>query len=137
MGCSNSNRTQRREAALPPRREFQTETLPSRPAENRVDRLLPSFSDIYFRKIEVCVIVVPMSAIEMGNARQADDDRTGLRRTWRPSNAVGGAGTLPDRRWLMAAEVVIKQFLRLEARKPLKTLVSDERIQGNPRKSNT
>ena len=33
------------------------------------DRLLPSFSDIYFRKIEVCVIVVPMSAIEMGNAR--------------------------------------------------------------------
>jgi hypothetical protein len=35
------------------------------------------FSDIYFRKIKVCVIVVPMSAIEMGNARQTDNDRTG------------------------------------------------------------
>jgi hypothetical protein len=68
------------------------------------------------------------------NVQRPDGDSA---RTWRPSNAIGGAGILPDRRWLMAAEVVIKQFLRLEARKPLKTLVSDERMQGNPRKSNT
>jgi hypothetical protein len=47
---------------------------------------------------------------------------------------VTGSAWSPRRR--LAEEGALKIFISLKPRKPLKRLISDERIQGNPSKNN-
>jgi hypothetical protein len=52
-----------------------------------------------------------------------------------PSEAGGATALFTDRDLLSLREEPYKNFATLDARNPLKSIDSDERIQGNPRKT--